>query len=88
MMKALIYGLAVAGMVFFAGSSLAMAQSGGDSVSYKKKTIIDLTGTTIEGELVKPEGQMITHRKLSRFSALVKPRPDFWFELEFSGADL
>ena len=65
--------------------SVALAQ---DSVSYKKKTVIDLSGATIEGELTKPEGSYIVNRKLSKFSTLIQARGDFIPELLTSHNDL
>lgn len=66
----------------------AWAQEGGDKVSYKKKTIIDLTGATIEGELTKPEGSYIVNRKLSRFSTLIQARGDYLPELATAHNDI
>lgn len=68
-------------------SSTAWAQ-GGDRVEYKKKTVIDLTGATIEGELTKPEGTYIVHRKLSEFSTLIQARGNFREELLVSHNEL
>jgi len=62
-------------------SATALAQDGGDRVSYKKKTIIDLSGATIEGELTKPEGSYIVNRKLSKFSSLIQARENYVPEL-------
>ena len=74
---------------FGAFSSVAQAQEApGDSVVYKKRTIIDLSGAVIEGELTKPEGSYIVNRKLSRFSTLIQARGDFNFELLGSANDI
>jgi hypothetical protein len=59
-----------------------------DRVKYKKKTVIDLSGATIEGELTKPEGSYIVNRKLSRFSSLIQARRDYIPELLASHNDL
>ena len=59
-----------------------------ERVSYKKKTVIDLTGATIEGELTKPEGSYIVQRKLSSFSTLITTRGDYRVELLSSHNDL
>lgn len=66
-------------------SSVALAQ---DTVSYKKRTIIDLSGATIEGELTRPEGSYIVNRKLSKFSTLIQARGDFIPELLTSHNEL
>ena len=55
-----------------------------DKVVFQKKTVIDLTGAVIEGELTKPEGSYIVNRKVSRFSSLIKLRENFIPELTAS----
>ena len=88
-MKRMMTVVALLGGLTLAGSTAwAQETTGGDSVSYKKKTVIDLTGATIEGELTKPEGSYIVNRKLSRFSSLIQARGDFNFELLGSANDL
>lgn len=59
-----------------------------DRIEYKKKTVIDLTGATIEGELTRPEGTYIVNRKLSTFSTLIRARGSFWEELKVSHNEL
>jgi len=76
-------GLGLVAM-FLAGTT-ALAQ---DKVQYKKKTIIDLSGAIIEGELVKPEGSYIVNRKLSRFSDLITVRQSYKVELLHSHNEL
>ena len=80
--------LAVAvGLALTLSAGVGMAQ-GGDTVSYKKKTIIDFSDVLIEGELTKPEGSYVVSRKLSRFSTLIQYRQDYKFELLNSANDL
>ncbi|MFC1609341.1 hypothetical protein ACFL6C_00145 [Myxococcota bacterium] len=88
MMMRLVFA-AVLGLALtsFAGAALAQ-EGGGDSVSYKKKTIIDFSDVLIEGELTKPEGSYVVSRKLSRFSTLIQYRQDYKFELLNSANDL
>ena len=59
----------------------ALAEDGSDQVVYKKKTVIDFSDVTIEGELTKPDGSYVVSRKLSRFSTLIQYRQDYKFEL-------
>jgi hypothetical protein len=81
--------LAVLSLIVTLGVAGAAAAAGDDDkVVYKKKTIIDLSGATIEGELTKPEGSYIVNRKLSRFSTLIQARGDFNFELLGSANEL
>ena len=85
-MKAVLKLAIFGGLLLFGG--VALAQSGGDRVSYKKRTVIDLSGAVIEGELTKPEGSYIVNRKLSRFSTLIQVRMHFLTELEDSANEL
>ena len=48
-----------------------------DRVEYKKKTIIDFSDVTIQGELTKPEGSYILNRKKTKFRSLLKIRGNF-----------
>lgn len=55
-----------------------------DRTIYRKKTVIDFTGVTLEGELKKPEGSLMLHRGKTEFDSLIKLRGDFQQELEKS----
>lgn len=46
-------------------------------VIYKQKTEIDFEGVDVEGQLVKPEGQLITEREVAQFNPLIKLRYNF-----------
>lgn len=59
-----------------------------DKVVYKKKTVIDFSDVTIEGELVKPEGSYVVNRKKTRFRNLISVRSDFRPELGRSADNL
>lgn len=73
----------VMGMFLLSGVTVAQAQEGqeSDKVVYKKKTVIDFSDVTIEGELVKPEGSYIVNRKKTKFKNLIKVRANFRPEL-------
>jgi len=66
-------------------STSAMAQ---DRVKYKKRTVIDLSASVIEGDLTRPDGSYIVNRKASRFSSLIQDRSNFYPELMASSNDL
>lgn len=82
-----------------AGSTLAMglmigsalAQDEGstqapDKTVFKKKTVIDFSDATIQGELTRPEGSYVNGRKKSNFRSLLKLRANFLPEL-FNSTD-
>ncbi len=77
--------------VFFtlASSTVALAQEDTviqeeDKVVFNKKTVIDFSDVSIEGELTKPEGSYIKNRKSTRFRNLIELRGNFRPELRRS----
>ena len=57
-------------------------------VVYKKKTEIDFEALELEGELVKPQGNLILERKRANFNPLIKLRKDFTHEINKSVTDI
>lgn len=57
-------------------------------IVYKQKTEIDFEGVDVEGELVKPEGQLITEREVAQFNPLIKLRYNFNEEMSQSVNDI
>lgn len=55
-----------------------------DKVVFKKRTVIDFSDVTIEGELTKPEGSYLVNRKKTRFKNLIEVRAHFRPELNRS----
>jgi len=53
-------------------------------VIYKKQTEIDFEALELEGELVKPQGNLILERKKANFNPLIKLRKDFTIEINQS----
>ncbi|SES99967.1 hypothetical protein [Stigmatella erecta] len=73
------------------GASPALAQDNdvkiiqeADKTIYRKKTVIDFTDVTVEGELTKPEGSYLLNRKKTDFQSLIKVRDNFNPELQKS----
>ncbi|MBI5495263.1 MAG: hypothetical protein HY904_09540 [Deltaproteobacteria bacterium] len=77
-------GFLVAGLLLAWGSPVVAQEQESDKVVYKKKTVIDFSDVTIEGELVKPEGSYIVNRKKTKFRNLIKIRGHFRPELSRS----
>jgi hypothetical protein len=78
-------------VVALLGASPALAQDGdvkiiqeADKTIYRKKTVIDFTDVTVEGELTKPEGSYLLNRKKTDFQSLIKVRDNFNPELQKS----
>ena len=57
-------------------------------IVYKQKTEIDFEGVDVEGQLVKPEGQLITEREIAQFNPLIKLRYNFNEEMSQSVNDI
>lgn len=55
-----------------------------DKTVFKKKTVIDFSDVTLEGDLAKPEGQYGLSRGKTRFNSLIKYRLNFNGELQKS----
>ena len=59
-----------------------------DRVIVKKKTTVDFNDAMVDGELAKPEGEVIRTGKAIRFRNLIQLRDNFDRELEKSGGEL
>jgi hypothetical protein len=59
-----------------------------DKITYKKKTSIDFSDKTIEGELTKPEGAFVGVRKDIKFKNFIKIRANFRDKLSESADNI
>ena len=65
----------------------AQAQEDGESgrqIKYKARTEIDFEGVDVQGELVKPQGQLLLDRRKANFNPLIRLREDFNTEMKQS----
>lgn len=88
-MKKLVSTMALA--LLIGATSSAFAQEDkvireADKTEFKKKTVIDFSDVTIQGELTKPEGSYLLNRKKTNFKTLLKIRANFLPEL-FNSTD-
>ena len=58
--------------------------SEGREVKYKERTEIDFEGVDVNGELVKPQGQLLLDRRKADFNPLIKLRESFDTEMKQS----
>jgi hypothetical protein len=71
------------------GSAVAQdKKEGNGKVEYKKKTQYDFEDDMVEGELLKPEGDVLSARKRGKTSSLIKIRENFVPEMVKSVDDL
>ena len=57
-------------------------------VKYQKETIIDFEGLELEGELVRPQGNLILERKRAVFNPLIRLRQNFDAEMQESSKEI
>jgi hypothetical protein len=88
MMKKVLLGFVVALAVGMSSTASAQETEPTDKVvqeadvtKFKKKTVIDFSDVTIQGELTKPEGSYLLNRKKTNFRSLLKTRNNFLPEL-------
>jgi hypothetical protein len=67
-------------------ASVAFAQKKGEEKP--KVKVYDFTGDTIEGDLIKPEGEAVDARDITQFSSLIRIRTNFIAEIIKAAEDL
>ncbi len=68
---------------------LALAQETEEpKVKYQKETVIDFEGLEIEGELVRPQGNLILERKRANFNPLIRLSQNFDAEMQQSSKEI
>jgi len=86
MKKPLIIGFALLGGMALAAAPRAFAQAaapaaaapaGDDNVQYKAKTVYDFEDDTVEGDLQRPDGELVSSQKKAEHSSLIEIRKDF-----------
>jgi hypothetical protein len=80
-----------AAMVFVAatgGVVLAQDKGADGNVQYKSKTVYDFDDDTVEGDLVRPDGEFVDTRKGAKHSSLIKIRENFIPEMIKSAEDI
>jgi len=81
----LVSAVAALALTFIAPTSEARAQEGGDAAKVKT---YDFSGDTIDGDLLKPDGDMINTRNFASHSSLIRIRRDFIKEILKSADDV
>jgi hypothetical protein len=60
-----------------AGAAAAPAGGGDESASYKAKTVYDFEDDMVEGDLQRPDGELVNALKKTEHSSLIEVRKDF-----------
>jgi hypothetical protein len=71
-------------LCFCANVAHAQEESSDRQVKYKERTEIDFDGVDVQGELVKPAGQLFLDRRKAQFNPLIRLREDFDTEMKRS----
>jgi hypothetical protein len=83
-LMALVFG---ATLLAGPGALLAQAPPAGET-QYKSKTVYDFDDDTVEGDLVRPDGEFVDTRKGAKHSSLIKIRENFIPEMIKSAEDI
>jgi hypothetical protein len=90
-MKKLTIGIALAsslGLLGLSGTAFAQAKpegggaaapagGGEETTTYKAKTVYDFEDDTVEGDLQRPDGELVSSQKKAEHSSLIEIRKDF-----------
>ena len=80
------------GILAFGFAADAQKKGGGKpaaaSSGYQKVKTYDFSGDTIDGELVKPDGEFVDTRKSAEHTSLIRVRQDFIKEIVKSAENL
>ena len=93
-----IAGIAVLGLLGLGGAALAQQESAGGGVqaapeapadtTYKAKTVYDFEDDNVEGDLQRPDGELIDSVRKTQMSSLIEIRKDFIPEMLKSLEDI
>jgi hypothetical protein len=81
-----LVGLSVAS--FLGIGAMVRPAFAADDVQYKKETKYDFDDDTVEGDLVKPDGEMVGAAGKAKHSSLIKIRQNFIPEMLKSAEDI
>ncbi len=60
-----------------AAAAAPASGSGGDNVQYKAKTVFDFEDDMVEGDLQRPDGELVDVDRKAKHSSLIEIRKDF-----------
>jgi len=86
MTRKIVMGLALFSLLGV--GALVRPAMAADDVTYKKETKYDFDDDMVEGDLVRPEGEMIGSAGKAKHSSLIKIRQNFIPEMLKSAEDI
>ncbi len=70
------------------GTALAQEAAGGDNATYKSKTVYDFEDDNVEGDLQRPDGELVNSINKAKQDSLIEIRKDFIPEMLKSLEDI
>src|SRR4051794_34757158 len=70
------------------GAAAAPAGGGEENTTYKAKTVYDFEDDTVEGDLQRPDGELVDSMRKVKHSSLIEIRKDFIPEMLKSLEDI
>jgi hypothetical protein len=80
--------LAMFAILGFAGASAAYAQKAGDDTTYRSRTVYDFEDDNVEGDLQRPDGELVSSINKAQHESLIEIRKDFIPEMLKSLEDI
>ena len=80
--------LAMIAVLGLAGASAAYAQDPADNATYKSKTVYDFEDDNVEGDLQRPDGELVNSINKAQHESLIEIRKDFIPEMLKSLEDI
>ena len=80
--------LAMIAVLGFVGVNAAYAQEADDNTVYKSKTVYDFEDDNVEGDLQRPDGELVNSINKAQHDSLIEIRKDFIPEMLKSLEDI
>jgi hypothetical protein len=80
--------LAMIAILGLAGAGAAYAQGASDNATYKSKTVYDFEDDNVEGDLQRPDGELVNSINKAQHESLIEIRKDFIPEMLKSLEDI
>jgi hypothetical protein len=79
---------AMIAVLSLAGVGTALAQEASDNATYKSKTVYDFEDDNVEGDLQRPDGELVNSINKAQHESLIEIRKDFIPEMLKSLEDI
>jgi hypothetical protein len=87
MTRSIVASVLAFSVLAFGGTAFAQ-KKGGKAAEAQKVKNYDFSADNIEGELIKPDGELVNSRKFAEHTSLIRVRQDFIREIVKSAENL